>query len=1233
MFSSKFIFRSSFFISWVLFLGLAFGTAAEVVSGPQELAPEVVATSLVDHSGRQRILLLNWDSAQSGTPTVLEVTTPAGDRLAEAPVEPESAAESGNSAKPKSTAKPEGAGKSESPEGPVSAFFAMLPKQQASEGQDVCWVFRDAQGKTLISLSGHWNAPRHWTIYVVSSTHCDIGLHNSQYVQRKMSGDYADRAAALIDQTQNWPDASRYRYVMEGTWFWGNYEQDRSEAQAQEFVRKYVLPGQIGIGCMPAGNHTQSYGFEELCRSTYKKQMMSDRWGIPTETMVMADNNGISWSMVGPCHEAGIRGILFSPNQWNPLPSTIWPKDESIPGATWNPDAGGGGSRVDVRWDSPLPMVFYWQGADPAAKILVWCSTQYGMGGHVFDFNRKAAPDYAHMAAKVARQLRKMEARYPFDVWLFAQYSDDEAPNLRNAELCREWNDRWASPEFRTTGNLNEPFQKLREKFDAQIPTLRGDMTCGWAQHTICAPEILARKFAADRALPTAEKLAALASLLDPQYVYPSVEFRRAWDALLWNDEHSYGTSGYRGRRVYETWLQHRDWVSKAQAVADFESQRAMQALAAQFETKEPSLVLFNPTLTARQEIIETKRTDGRSVRFLTPEVGPLDLTFLPLSQLEKLAVPEVVPEPAASAPTIENRFYRLVFAADGSIASIFDKSLNRELLDPNAKYRANQFVYTNNNHQSFVTPKDAAFTVLKDSLGVTVEARMEEPCSQAEIIQKVFLPNDEKYVQIENQLLHVRDLINTNRYYRYGYYAFPFLVPDGKFHVQLNGVMAEPKRDVTGHGTDVYLAARDFAGVQNADFGVELIQLDSHLVEFGRIAPDKTDFGRPLESTHLYSYVFTDWLQMHQTGGSYVNPRFRYVITSHPGSFTEAQTARFAERFTTPLAVTETDAHSGRLAQGQSLNVRFFLDENFPSNVTLLTLKRSEKPGEGVIARFHETEGRPASLTLRGLGTVTRTTLTEQAQETFFVGMKSEEAVTQSLRPTGFLTLQFLKPQFVDSEDSAVSELKAEPISDVCVKLTWQPPKALKGQPIRYYVFRGSFDGFKPDEFHLAATVTQPEFTDENLNPGTDYFYRIQAEAPQSLGRVSPVLRTASLTTAQHDSAPAPIGSVYSGLVTTPKAAAGEDPDLLYLEWGQNQESDLSHYELYRSTESGFEPSETTFLAKVEPGPYRVGLYADRKLGVHSTYYYRVRAVDLAGNRGPFSAEFSGTTKEPIRE
>ena len=112
----------------------------------------------------------------------------------------------------------------------------------------------------------------------------------------------------------------------------------------------------------------------------------------------------------------------------------------------------------------------------------------------------------------------------------------------------------------------------------------------------------------------------------------------------------------------------------------------------------------------------------------------------------------------------------------------------------------------------------------------------------------------------------------------------------------------------------------------------------------------------------------------------------------------------------------------------------------------------------------------------------------------------------------------------------------------------------------------------------------------------------------------------------------PAPIGSVYTGLITKPRAGAGEHAGHLYLLWGQNTDGDFSHYKLYRSEVEDFEADDTTFVANVYPQEYCVGRYEDRGLKEHTCYYYKVCAVNRAGVQGEMSDVFMGYTRESIK-
>jgi hypothetical protein len=120
------------------------------------------------------------------------------------------------------------------------------------------------------------------------------------------------------------------------------------------------------------------------------------------------------------------------------------------------------------------------------------------------------------------------------------------------------------------------------------------------------------------------------------------------------------------------------------------------------------------------------------------------------------------------------------------------------------------------------------------------------------------------------------------------------------------------------------------------------------------------------------------------------------------------------------------------------------------------------------------------------------------------------------------------------------------------------------------------------------------------------------------------------AVTAAKGDSPPAKVGSHYTGLISAPRAWRGDTSDMLYLQWGQNRESDVSHYELHRGEKPDFVVGPASLIAKVQPGPYAVVPCEDKGLKTHSTYYYRVLAVDRDGHASEPSDVFEGTTREP---
>jgi hypothetical protein len=129
------------------------------------------------------------------------------------------------------------------------------------------------------------------------------------------------------------------------------------------------------------------------------------------------------------------------------------------------------------------------------------------------------------------------------------------------------------------------------------------------------------------------------------------------------------------------------------------------------------------------------------------------------------------------------------------------------------------------------------------------------------------------------------------------------------------------------------------------------------------------------------------------------------------------------------------------------------------------------------------------------------------------------------------------------------------------------------------------------------------------NANTAPPGYYMVFLVDDQGVPSTGQILKVDSAQDTQ-----APTG--VTGLAATPQA------DGAVLNW--NAASDnvgVDEYRVYRSQISGFTPSAANRVARVESGT----TWTDRGRAA-GTYYYRVRAVDKAGNLGPASGQAQST-------
>ena len=147
---------------------------------------------------------------------------------------------------------------------------------------------------------------------------------------------------------------------------------------------------------------------------------------------------------------------------------------------------------------------------------------------------------------------------------------------------------------------------------------------------------------------------------------------------------------------------------------------RGMSQLANDIHLPAETLVVFNPLNWQRDALVESDLPEKASLQDLTTQ---RPVTYQVLERREGFvrvrflakALPSVgykcykigesntaASEPLPAAPAVENEFYRLVLDPEaGAVRSIYDKQLQRELVDDRSPYRFGQYLYVSGGEDS----------------------------------------------------------------------------------------------------------------------------------------------------------------------------------------------------------------------------------------------------------------------------------------------------------------------------------------------------------------------------------------------------------------------------------------------------------------------------------------------------------------------------------------------------
>lgn len=323
-------------------------------------------------------------------------------------------------------------------------------------------------------------------------------------------------------------------------------------------------------------------------------------------------------------------------------------------------------------------------------------------------------------------------------------------------------------------------------------------------------------------------------------------------------------------------------------------------------------------------------------------------------------------PRPGAAAESasrvhrgavLENEFYRVALDPEGTrIASILDKELGRELLDPEAPHRFGDLVVRDPFSDALRVPEDASWAPgIEGPVCATLECTASVH-GHPRIRQTLTLHHGVKRIDFAVRVLKdPTPLLDAHL-------AFPFRVEQPRFRYEGCLSLLSPVEDYLPGAYWDTVAVQNWVRVSGVCGTLLWSSLDAPLAGLGSLWPGYVSPAHsarvperahhpptPLEAVRngwIYSTLFTNNFATNFAVSQAGSVLFRYVLTSRPGEVSDAAAARFGREATLPLETIFTE----RRREGHLPLSRSFLEVR--GDVALLACKRADD-GKGWILRF----------------------------------------------------------------------------------------------------------------------------------------------------------------------------------------------------------------------------------------------------------------------------------------
>jgi len=828
----------------------------------------------------------------------------------------------------------------------------------------------DTQARLTVVVNGHTahvketlQPRKKWTLFLVPHVHLDVGYTDYQAKVSAIQSRILDEAMDLVAQH---PD---FRFSTDGEWNLDQFLHSRTPAE-QDRIVEAIRQQKIYI---PAQSSNILTGFptaETLIRSLYPSANFSRIHGTPLNYANITDVPSYSWSYSSILAAAGIPYFF----------------------------AGSNNDRAPVLLQGHLNenTPFWWEGPD-GGKVLMWYSRHYMQMQFLFGL-----PPVTQTGEEVLPLFLEMYRRPGYlasAAILFGTQVENTDLFPQQAALADEWNALYAYPHIKYSG-FHDALTNIAEQFGKAIPTVRGDGGPYWEDGIGSDALYAAIERENESRAPSAEKLVTLGTLVNPRLAVNREDLDSMWANMVLFDEHTWtswnSVSDPNSDQAIEQ-LRVKD--SRATTAADQRNdilRRGMATLTDAIAAGVDSLIVFNPLnwerngevtidLDKDKEIVDRATKEPvsyvvlhedpnlRKVEFRATDVPPVGYRVYEL----RAAHTALAASQSLTSTTIESPFYRVELdAASGSIRSIYDKELNKELVDTQSSWRFGQYIYVSGGDEEpnsilqyrAISPKPELHPhAATDGRVISVEQtpwgwRAELASSTQntpEIHTEIRVYKGEKKIELIENIDKQPELKKEAVYF-----AFPFAMTHPQFQYEIQNGVVDPAKDMYPGAGHEWFSIQHWISVQQDGVSATVMPLDAPLATFGDINRGEwpTEFGQ--RTGNIFSYVMNNYWHTNYRAAQGGHFRFRYVITSAT-STDAAALSRMGWEESTPLEQNQVRSQDKALDLPRPLNGNkaSFLTIDDP-NLLFDTWKAAED-GQGTILRFIDLGGEPRTVTI----------------------------------------------------------------------------------------------------------------------------------------------------------------------------------------------------------------------------------------------------------------------------